>query len=271
MSLPSFNQSDFESLKTIKNVKPLETLFGAKIRNELIPWLNQSKLAEIPKVRELWITPRSHAAFSDSIKFFADFDSDNPVQSAGWYVFNNGGRSELQFNVGMDRRWLRVGFAFHLGAERFGDPIAVKGLFNEFKDAVRISRVDFEQFVIANRIEIDWYSDTWDSGGQIPPKQLLNFLLTTPVPTSWIFVGRLLRFEKTRDAAILSNSSKLAGVMTTVLEGLWPYYLKAQRWGHGFTLGKHRVLKRSKPVAGSVSSLNPQGSSGKSPSGGKTS
>jgi hypothetical protein len=246
MKPPSFGVSEFEALKTanIKSENDVESLFGQKIRDELVPYLNQTILSKISGVRNLWTDPRSSSAFSDRIRVYIDSGTVNSLETAAWYIFNNGGRSELQFNVGMDKRWLRVGLAFHLGPEKFGDPEAVKGLFNEFKHAVRTSRNNFEEFVIKNHVEVDWNSDPWMSIGRIPSKQVLNFLLTTPVPTTWIFVGRLLKPNNRKDALILSDPSKLDKVITDVLEGLWDYYLKTQRWGHGYTLGRNRVLKR---------------------------
>ena len=118
----------------------------------------------------------------------------------------------------MDKRWLRVGLAFHLGQEKFGDPAAVKGLFDEFKRAVGSSQKDFEQFVMSNNIEVDWRSDKWTSGGQVRSNAVVNFLLTTTAPASWIFVGRLLMPDKRTAASISDDSSKLDRVITNVLE-----------------------------------------------------
>jgi hypothetical protein len=242
MPPPIFDLPEFANIKTTHNHRALEAMFGTKVIQGLIPFLEQTILGQIPSVRALWTKPRSKTAFSDEIK--TDIYQLSPTGSStgAWYIFNNGGRNELQFNIGMDARWLRVGLAFQLGRERYGDPAAVDGLLKEFKDAVRADKYNFEKFVTANNIEIDWYSDALGSVGQVPTQQVVKFLLKTPITFSWLFVGRLLRPNK--DHAILRDANRLGQLMATVFDGLWPYYLKAQRWGHGFTLGKYSVRKR---------------------------
>jgi hypothetical protein len=277
MPPPIFDLPEFANIKTTHNHRALEAMFGTKVIQGLIPFLEQTILGQIPSVRALWTKPSSKTAFSDEIK--TDIYQLSPTGSStgAWYVFNNGGRNELQFNIGMDARWLRVGLAFQLGRERYGDPAAVDGLLKEFKDAVRADKYNFEKFVTANNIEIDWYSDALGSAGQIPTGVVVNVLLTAPIKFSWLFVGRLLR-PTTKDLAILRDANRLGQLMTTVFDGLWPYYLKAQKWGHGHTAGKYSVRKRRGPAksAGTTVSTGPasspvkQASSRSSPKPGKT-
>ena len=71
-------------------------------------------LRDLQQARRRWIRPRETEAFG---RFHA-----TPHH---WYTFNCGGRNKPQFNVGLNRDYLRVGLGFDFTEKQFGDPTAV--------------------------------------------------------------------------------------------------------------------------------------------------
>jgi hypothetical protein len=190
---------------------------------DLHAFLNQgSCLSNIQKIRREWRRGvRGDLAFGGH-EFPTDYEH--------WYTYNNGGRTEAQFNVGLFPTYLRVGLGFEFTQKNYGDPEKVQAAFGAFRSVLRENRETFERFARDNQLEVEWLR------ANAPPRTALEYLPSHRVtgwllhPTKaadWIFVGRLLNRES--DAEILEDPVRLKECMESVFGDFKPLWRMAQK------------------------------------------
>ena len=220
MKPPRFVDTYFEDVNSddtdviLKRFKPF-------IARSLVPYLNQTILRQIPEVRQNFVRLTSREAFPP----------DPKVEERSWYIYNIGGRSEIQFNIGMDPEVVRLGVAFHMQPQKFGNPDAVRKALNEFMRVIRNNGREFMDVVNKNDIMVNWA--VGQKSGTERKGQVWQFLVSKKPRLTWLFIGRFLRRGKDRD--ILEDPNAQDEVMTNVFKGLWPYYKSTQLWLHGIT------------------------------------
>ena len=230
MKPPKFVDGYFKDVDS-DDSNAIMTRFKPFVANILVPYLNQTILRKIPETREKFIKHTYTEAFPP----------DPKVEEKSWYIYNIGGRSEIQFNIGMDPQKVRLGVAFHMLPQKFGNPEAVRKALKEFRTAIRNKGKEFKDFVNNHDIELEWADD--QNIGIMSKAQVWPFLLSKQPKLTWLFIGRFLR--KGIDRHILEDPNALDQVMTNVFEGLWPYYESTQLWLHGITTqGRVKTIRR---------------------------
>jgi hypothetical protein len=186
MKPPAILDSHFDLVNN-----PSETIIKANVKilvEELVTYLNHENILD--SLQGLRETVRQQAVHS-----LYPFSNRLRVEPWHWYIYNLGGRSEVQFNIGMNPHWFRIGLGFHLGNQRFGNPQMVDRTLSEFRTAVDNNRQHFQNFVIANDIQIHWTTKNggWGiaSNNAKYPQRVLTFLLnpTTKLANRGIVCG----------------------------------------------------------------------------------
>ena len=143
-----------------------------------------------------------------------------------WYTYNNGGRNEAQFNVGLSLDYLRVGLGFEFTPKKGGDPTAVHWAYAQFTKLIEQDMQSFERFVLLNSLEVEWLSTNDVYAKLVPTRRVTRWLLRPPQELSWVFIGRLLR--RGRGASILKDPAKLKKVIEAVFECFKPIWKRTQ-------------------------------------------
>jgi hypothetical protein len=191
---------------------------AAPFVRELLSFLNEgSSLHDIQSVRLRW------KLRTGSVRAFKTF----VPQREHWYTYNAGGRNESQFNVGMFPGYLRVGLGFEFTKGAHGKPDElVEPVYERFCGILQQRRAGFDRFARENSLMVEWRRAGERELEYVPTEEVLEWLLSSPDPREWVFVGRLLC--RSRDAAVLEDPARLKEAMEAVFEGLKPVWQQAQ-------------------------------------------
>ena len=212
---PIIRESEFTKIDTIDEVRIL-TNFAPFIK-ELRQFLNQLPcLYDIQQIRKKW---KARTGTEDAFNKFL-------VQPKHWYAFNNGGRNEMQFNVGLYVTHFRIGMGFEFSIKKGGDTALVNLVYACFKNIIQQDIERFDRFVHDMKLEIEWCPKIINELKFVPTKEATQWLLELPGDPVWLFVGRLLK--RRDDAKILENSSELKSIFENVFGGFKPIWEKTQ-------------------------------------------
>jgi hypothetical protein len=213
---PAVRESDFSAIDT-NDEDEIRGRFYSLVR-DLHSFLNEgSCLSDIQQKRLKW-----KSRVLDQRAFGPSF----ATEPRHWYTYNNGGRNEAQFNIGLSPDYLRVGLGFEFTLKKGGDPTIVHWVYAQFTKVIARDTQSFEQFVRLNALEVEWLPTDDVSPKLVSTRRVLKWLLQPPRETSWIFVGRLLR--RGRDASILNDPTELRSVIESVFEGFIPIWEQTQ-------------------------------------------
>jgi len=155
---------------------------------------------------------RLHAKNSRSHKI----GSPATIFTEGEYAFHDGGRTELQYNIGFenrgDRRFLRYGIAFSFETSRSlpsVEPLVPKVL--RFNDYVREHKADF----------LDFYMWHWSSGGPSIDRHVGEIDPILVERGCFVFIGRRVPESRIDIPEILSE-----------LDRLYPLYVYVESGDH---------------------------------------
>jgi hypothetical protein len=203
-----------------KSITQVETIFTPVI-TDLIDYLNELPcLQDIQQIRseKFNLQRTSTTAFRNHI---------NHLDTGHWYIFNWGGRNEMQFNIGMYSEdddsgpYVRVGAGFNFQRDGFGNPPTVAHEFSLFCNEVRNNQLNFENFYRTNSLQIE-------NNYEIRSGTVVNWLQAEakkkPDEHDWVFIGRQL--QRGKDQSILEHPKLLHEVIEFVFNGLKPYYKK---------------------------------------------
>ena len=207
---------DFEALKGL-NAEGVERRFTPLIRR-LIQFLNdRSSLHGLQGMRSKWANPRSEAAF--------DRFNANPEH---WYLFNLGGRSEAQFNIGMYPAYMRIGIGFQFGEWRWGKPNEVASAYTQLLRAVAENGPAFRRLIRGVPLEMEFAPGRRDRVRDIySGEYVAEVLHELPREPKWIFMGRILRYPQ--DLPVLADARDFQSEIDRVFTALLPWWKKANR------------------------------------------
>jgi hypothetical protein len=200
--------------------KPLPTVerIFESIIQELINYLNELPcLSDIQSIR---VTNGK-----TSTKWTTPFAKINSIDTGHWYIFNKGGRNEMQFNIGMYSAqcgaYLRIGAGFNFDRARFGDPPKVAREFSSFTSRVRSDRGTFEDFFRNQSLMVEFIPSI---NGSTVVDWLQREALKEPDghEDNWVFIGKQL--HRGKDRKILENADLLIGVIESVFSGFKMFY-----------------------------------------------
>lgn len=212
---PIIRELEFTKIDTADEARIL-TSFAPFIK-ELRQFLNQSSCVhDIQQIRKKW---KARVGKEDAFDNFA-------VQPKHWYAFNNGGRNEMQFNVGLYVTHFRIGMGFEFSLKKGGDPTIVNLVYSCFTNIIRQDIENFDRLVNDMKLEIEWYPKIGNGLQFVPTEKVAQWLLQPPQDPVWIFVGRLLKRKD--DAKILEDPSELKNVFENVFGGFKPIWQKTQ-------------------------------------------
>jgi hypothetical protein len=143
-----------------------------------------------------------------------------------WYTYNNGGRKEAQFNIGLSPKYLRIGLGFEFTLKKGGDPTIVQWTYAQFTRVVEQDPRTFDGLVRRNYLEIEWVPEGVGDSTTVPTRMVRTWLRQPSQTPSWIFVGRLLRPEK--DQRILEDTTRLREAIESVFGDLKPLWKQTQ-------------------------------------------
>ena len=212
---PIIRESEFTKIDTIDEGCILTNC--APFIKELRKFLNQLPcLHDIQQIRKKW-----------KARIGKENTFDNIVaQPKHWYMFNNGGRNEMQFNVGLYSTHFRIGMGFEFSLKKGGDPAIVNLVYSCFTNIIRQNINSFDKFVHDMKLGIEWYPKVGNGLKFEPTEKVTQWLLQPSQDPIWIFVGRLLK--RRDDAKILENPSELKNVFENVFGGFKPIWQKTQ-------------------------------------------
>ncbi|MDD5082231.1 MAG: hypothetical protein PHU08_02535 [Dehalococcoidales bacterium] len=151
----------------------------------------------------------------------------NDIYTRHWYIYNWGGRNEMQFNIGMysandqETPYVRIGAGFNFDRARFGNPSEVAGAFSNFSGKVAANQRIFETFVQNQLLQVEFTPN-------VNVRNIVGWLQSEAHKNAdehnenWIFIGRQLYRE--RDRTILENPQLLNEVIKSVFGGFKLYY-----------------------------------------------
>ena len=206
---PTFADALFDYIDS-PDVPHVEAAF-IPIIEQLHRFLNElSCLRDLQQFRgeRLRIRPRFSVAFGN-----------HKIRRGEWYTYHHGGRTEMQFNIGMYgaplyHARIGMGFCFYGPGRR-----VVNAVFSRFYAVVTQQSDSFARFANTSQLEIERLSAS-DDRERIEP---ISWLYSPQPPLQeWLSVARLLRRQE--DRAILSNPQRLAEVIEGVFSGFRPFY-----------------------------------------------
>ena len=164
MKPPVISDSLFDDLKT-SNLSMIRNKFH-QLYAEFRDYFNDpvSCLANIQQIRkEFGASPKSMTTIFPA-ELTPDWHGGH-----GWYAYHWGGRSEAQFNIGMEanranRDRFRVGLGFEFTPLQKGKPELVKETFNAFIEVVRLYQDEFDKFVKENKLTVFWAGKDCNTG-----------------------------------------------------------------------------------------------------------
>lgn len=210
---PAVRESEFLAIDTVDEDEILRK-FGPFVR-KLHSFLNQLHcLHDIQQTRQKW---RTQVQYKEAFGTFA-------TEPRHWYTFNNGGRNEAQYNIGLFPTYLRVGLGFEFTQKKGGDPNIVGLAYACFKNVIDQDSEGFRQFVHENLLEVEWELSVGNPK-LVPTEQVVQWLRQPP-QASWVFVGRLLRRGK--DTMILEDPLQLKHTIESVFNGFRPIWEQTQ-------------------------------------------
>lgn len=221
---PIIQESDFQLLEK-RDEKKMQTRFAPRIK-ELQVFLNQLPcLQDVQKIRKKEWMNRTEQ--EDAFKV-----GDSIVEPNQWYTYHRGGRSEVQFNVGLLPKHFRIGLGFEFTERGLGDQGSIRKegvtvLYANFRHVIQEARFGFDELVRSLCLEIEWNAEQDHNVTIVPTNEAIEWLSgDLPRYPAWIFVGRLLR--RKADASILENPSELKQVFENVFGGLKPIWKETQ-------------------------------------------
>ncbi|MEI7450859.1 MAG: hypothetical protein WCJ75_14670 [Desulfomonile sp.] len=159
MKPPELHDSYFDDINT-ENVDAIRVRFESLVLDQLVPYLNQTVLNRIQPLRaKVGENPVSLDAFSQLPQRLR-------VVPKHWYIYNEGGRDEVQFNIAMAPEWLRIGLAFCMEDQRGGDRDKVNSTLKELRKAILNDKHKqaFTNFIKDNKIMLHWTSEEGHDG-----------------------------------------------------------------------------------------------------------
>jgi hypothetical protein len=212
---PKFTSQLFKELdKPKSDIIRIFTPFVIK----LVSYLNGlSCLSDIQHIRKMngRTTRQLGTAFNQRI---------NDIYPGHWYIYNWGGRNEMQFNIGMYSNndpatpYVRIGVGFNFDRAKFGDPPKVARAFSSFVNKVVSNRKSFEYFYDSQSLDIEFL----DVDASSIVQWLQREARKNPDEHEWVFIGRQL--HRTEDKIILEDPVLLNKVIESVFSGLKQYY-----------------------------------------------
>lgn len=192
---------------------------------ELVEFLNElpclDDLQEIRRERLPSGRTRCQTAFENNFK----------REPGHWYIFNCGGRNEMQFNVGMFGTrgaeplvaYLRIGVAWNFyGPSRN----ILESSFGRFRNLINGNQSILNQLsslVTDNNLEIEYVRRVGkDPLEHVPTREVINWLQQPPDTRDWILIGRLLR--RGTDGQTLEDPARLKQVFQSVFCGFKPFW-----------------------------------------------
>ena len=139
----------------------------------------------------------------------------NDIYPGYWYIYNWGGRNEMQFNIGMYSTndpatpYVQIGAGFKFDRARFGDPNKVGEAFSSFVHKVISNRMSFESFYEIQSLDIEFENVNVSSVIQWLQREARK----NPKEhnENWVFIGRQL--HRTEDEQILEGPVLLSKVI----------------------------------------------------------
>jgi hypothetical protein len=215
---PHFDDHLFNDLDSSQS--DIERIFTPIIL-ELINYLNGlSCLSDIQHLRKLngRTTRQLGSAFNLRI---------NDIYPGHWYIYNWGGRNEMQFNIGMYSNntpatpYIRIGVGFNFDRARFGDPTKVAEAFSSFVNKVTANRRIFETFFRSQSLQVE-FMPTVNASNIVEWLQREANENPDEHKEDWIFIGKQL--HRGRDRAILENPQLFNEAFKSVFNGFKLYY-----------------------------------------------
>jgi hypothetical protein len=212
---PPIREAEFSAINTVDEARIRATFYP--LVQELHSFLNQAScVRDLQEIRRNW---KARVADQRAFGTFA-------TEPRHWYTYNNGGRKEAQFNIGLSRKYLHVGLGFEFTPKKGGDPTIVWLAYAQFIDVVRQDPQAFDRLVTRNSLEIEWVPKSAIDATTVPTRTVSKWLQQPSQATSWIFVGRLLRPEK--DKHILEDPTRLKETIESVFGDLKPLWKQMQ-------------------------------------------
>jgi hypothetical protein len=220
---PAIYEHYFDDLD--KPQHQIEAIFTPVI-NDLIDYLNQ-----LPCLSGLQSTRLRQERISRASGWGKAFRSVNHLHTGHWYIFNWGGRNEMQFNIGMyssktkevlsSAPYVRIGVGFNFQRNKWGDPDKVQLGLKSFYSKVERNPSLFRDLVKHNRFDVE-----------SPPSVNVNNIVTWLETESqkrpdahagdWIFIGR--RLQRGIDTNVLESPALLDQVIVSIYSSLISYY-----------------------------------------------
>ncbi len=151
----------------------------------------------------------------------------NDIYTRHWYIYNWGGRNEMQFNIGMysandqETPYVRIGAGFNFDRAGFGNPPEVAGAFSTFSKKVTADQRTFETFVQNQLLQVEFTPN-------VNGRNIVGWLQSEARKNAdehnenWVFIGKQL--HRGRDKKILENPQLLNEVIESVFGGFKLYY-----------------------------------------------
>jgi hypothetical protein len=199
-----------------------------EIKRRLNPFVRSwhSYLNHLPCLRDLQKTRRKWKSRTVEKEAFGNLAS----HAYECYTYHCGGRNEAHFNLCLRPAHFSVGLGFEFTLRKGGDPTAVHLAYACFIRVIKTRQKEFEQFVTANRLEIEWTDDSGQGHQYVPMQDVVSWLLRTPQEPRWICVARFLRREQ--DTALLENPAALGAVIEPILKGFRPIWEETEVLAH---------------------------------------
>jgi hypothetical protein len=212
---PPIREAEFSAVNTVDEASIRATFFP--LVQELHSFLNQASCVwDLQEIRRNW-----KARVADQ-RAFGTFSTE----PRHWYTYNNGGRNEAQFNIGLSPKYLRVGLGFEFTLKKGGDPTIVQWTYAQFTDVVKHDPQAFDGLVTQNSLEIEWVPKGATDSRTVPTRTASKWLQQPSQAPLWIFVGRLLRPKK--DKRTLEDPTKLKETIESVFGDLKPLWKQTQ-------------------------------------------
>jgi hypothetical protein len=189
-------------------------------KNSLVEHLNKT-LYSLQDIRGD-ILPSGRAASQNA------FDGSIHTGDGHWYIFNKGGRQEIQYNAGMTEEWFRVGLGLYVGKTRGGDNSKAMNYYKAFRDVISDNRSKLRETIQELGLKVQWEALP-DEGGIIAntwPSRLSTFLIENRWEDrlTWLFLGKIWIKGDLMDDLLMEDAAALEAEIDKVCRSLWPFY-----------------------------------------------
>lgn len=159
---------------------------------------------------------------------FGDFS----YRDGFWELYHYGGKQEVQLNVAMNPRHLRLGLGFDFGLNDRGSREMVAIAYAYLCKRLRQAPEEFSQAVLENAFSLEYLDYPSNFFKVIPTAKTAEFFLNLPKNHNpkWLFLGKLLTPDTEHE--ILATPARLHQVCSDVFAALLTYWEDANRYAY---------------------------------------